>query len=136
MAANPTNYRPVVVVFLAVVALVWLIAWVGNRPPDVPADLVAAVGPRTPSDADYRVAAELAVRQQLRDPESAEFRDVRVRHTNGSTAVCGQVNAKNGFGGYTGYTDFIVLGAIPMTRSSENARAFAKLWTRFCTERG
>src|SRR5260370_28700524 len=51
---------------------------------------------------------EAAVRPQLRDPQSAVFRDLSAtndRKIGGSPAglvVCGYVNAKNGFGGYTG----------------------------------
>jgi len=49
---------------------------------------------------ELRAAAETAVRNKLRDPQSAVFSDVEVRLENGS--VCGKVNGKNGFGGYAG----------------------------------
>jgi hypothetical protein len=46
---------------------------------------------------------EREVRKQLRDPESAQFSDMRsTALTNGQLAVCGLVNSKNGFGGYGG----------------------------------
>ena len=41
--------------------------------------------------------------QSLRDPSSAQFREERVRLTG---YLCGQVNAKNGMGGYTGFRRF------------------------------
>ena len=47
-----------------------------------------------------------AVKYRLKDPYSARFRNVYVgkaRHR----PVYGEVNAKNGFGGYTGYSPFI-----------------------------
>ena len=47
--------------------------------------------------------AEDAVARQLRDPESAQFRDVKYFQRY----VCGEVNAKNGMGGYVGFTRFI-----------------------------
>ncbi|HEV2747590.1 MAG TPA: hypothetical protein VGW34_09870 [Allosphingosinicella sp.] len=48
--------------------------------------------------------AEDAVRQQLTDPSSAEFRNVVARD---SGATCGEVNSKNKMGGYDGFRRFI-----------------------------
>lgn len=53
-------------------------------------------------------SAKSAVARDLLDPESATFRDVTLfAKPNGSTRVCGQVNAKNRFGGYVGYVGFV-----------------------------
>lgn len=52
--------------------------------------------------------------KQLRDPASATFGKVSA-HTDRKykgkpvTAVCGTVNAKNGFGGYTGMKQFVLI---------------------------
>lgn len=44
-----------------------------------------------------------SVRDALRDPESARFSEMEVvEYEPGSRAVCGEVNAKNAYGGYTG----------------------------------
>jgi hypothetical protein len=65
--------------------------------------------------------AEVAVIAKLRDPDSAQFRNVLVRHRTcksgtciddpadpaGPAIVCGEVNGKNGFGGYAGFQPFI-----------------------------
>ena len=50
--------------------------------------------------------ARVAVRDSLKDPSSAQFRDTRVV----GPSVCGEVNAKNGYGAYTGFTPFYVRG--------------------------
>jgi len=42
----------------------------------------------------------------LRDPSSAQFRNVK----SYDTCITGQVNGKNGFGGYAGYNDFFYDG--------------------------
>lgn len=42
----------------------------------------------------------------LKDPESAQFRNQFV----GRQALCGEVNARNSMGGYTGYARFIATG--------------------------
>lgn len=68
-----------------------------------------------PSRADIALI-EKAVKEQLRDPDSARFDwpngFVRYMPANGveTWATCGTVNAKNGYGGYTGKV--AVLGAI------------------------
>lgn len=53
--------------------------------------------------------AKATVANQMRDPSSAQFREVReVRQNDGSLAVCGEVNGKNGFGAYSGFQEFVV----------------------------
>ena len=47
--------------------------------------------------------ARAAVLSSLRDPNSAEFRNV---YANAKNIVCGTVNAKNAFGGYAGFSAF------------------------------
>ena len=67
-------------------------------------------GPETSTDrAENAVvaayaAAEQVVSSQLRDPDSAQFDpfDLRFHLVSSGMIVCGTVNAKNGFGGYTG----------------------------------
>lgn len=48
--------------------------------------------------------AQRIVRAALKDPDSAKFSNVRVKE--GTAFVCGQVNAKNSFGGYVGPIPF------------------------------
>lgn len=70
-------------------------------------------------------AAEDALRETLKDPESAQFRNVRTvealppgesnvdyidkSHPGLPAGVCGEYNAKNAMGGYTGFDKFIWL---------------------------
>ncbi|NMW18059.1 MAG: hypothetical protein HKK66_03335 [Chlorobiaceae bacterium] len=49
--------------------------------------------------------AKSIVRRSLKDPESARFRNVHVCKGN---IVRGEFNAKNGYGGYSGYEKFYV----------------------------
>ena len=46
--------------------------------------------------------AEKGVRSFLKDPDSAQFRELR----EVSGGVCGEYNAKNAMGGYVGYRPF------------------------------
>lgn len=52
--------------------------------------------------------AQAEIAGQLKDPSSAQFRNVKASKTDkGFALVCGEVNAKNTFGGYVGFTPFI-----------------------------
>jgi hypothetical protein len=54
--------------------------------------------------------AKNAVKAILKDPESAQFRNLYTKSYAGkpspNDAVCGEVNAKNSYGGYIGFTRF------------------------------
>lgn len=44
----------------------------------------------------------------LKDPDAAKFRNVFAVGTDkGGVLVCGQVNSRNSFGGYTGFGGFM-----------------------------
>lgn len=83
----------------------------GVKPPaEVPA--APAAPPRevrrivlTPLDdlSKGAVALEL-LKRQLKDPDSARLRDLFV---NQDGLICGQVNAKNSYGGYIGFQHFV-----------------------------
>lgn len=76
-------------------------------------------------DAKKRVANE------TRDPSSVQFRDVRyVRQVDGSRAVCGEINAKNAYGGYVGFESFVYIGHRTYLQQ-EGADAIRK-YTRHC----
>ena len=61
--------------------------------------------------------AEQRISDRLKDPSSAQFRNVFVSE-NGHY-VCGEVNSKNGFGGYTGFKHFVVTGTDTSHQLSE-----------------
>lgn len=52
------------------------------------------------------VAVETVADRVLKDPGSAQYRNVKVFP---SQYACGEVNARNSLGGYTGYADFFVV---------------------------
>lgn len=66
-------------------------------------------------------AAKAVVKQSLKDPDSAKFQNVRVVDYNDGKVVCGEVNAKNSYGGYVGYASFVagVLNAKTYDTSSQ-----------------
>lgn len=56
------------------------------------------------SDASKIEKGKAAAADSLRDPSSAQFRAVRVK----DDYVCGELNGKNAFGAYAGFTRFVV----------------------------
>lgn len=93
------------------------------------------------TEAEFRAAGRQVVLDALRDPVSAEFRSVRRSWSpSGSATFCGEVNARNGFGGYTGFQRFIS-GVSPTGRTSVQiddqegmiADYFERAWRGDCT---
>ncbi|MGX1096511.1 hypothetical protein [Amorphus sp. MBR-141] len=69
----------------------------------IPTERVALLD-LTPSQ---RASVEAGVRDALKDPESARFGEMYAgRSPSDLVTVCGYVNAKNSFGGYTGEKPF------------------------------
>lgn len=52
-------------------------------------------------------AALDSVKRSLKDPDSAKFDGVRMVKYQSGNVVCGSVNAKNSYGGYTGFKPFV-----------------------------
>ena len=90
----------------------------------------------TASLAQFGVLAKYKIRERLRDPSSAVYRSVRIyQHPkpNGGVVFCGEVNAKNGFGGMAGFERFV---ATPTHAVLENMgpAEFQHGWDKFCTQ--
>ncbi len=87
-----------------------------------------------------RTAARQAVTDKLRDPSSAQFRNVRrIAHSNGSTMFCGEVTGRNAYGGMSGCQRFeagvgTTGNATAMIDGGEelNAAYFEGAWNQFC----
>lgn len=58
-------------------------------------------------DEQAKTAAMDSVKRTLKDPASARFQNLRVQTHPEGKIVCGEVNAKNSFGGYVGFRQFI-----------------------------
>lgn len=77
-----------------------------------------------------------AVKNKMRDPGSVRFRNTRFHiFQDNSPMVCGEVNARNGFGGATGYQRFIASGESfgPVLEEMMSPTEFAKSWNQICT---
>lgn len=65
-----------------------------------------------------------AVKNSLKDPDSAQFQDVK--------GYCGEVNAKNSYGGYTGFKKFYISNGQAEFLDEENPLAFTLGWKAHC----
>lgn len=74
------------------------------------------------------IAAKNAVTEKMKDPESVRFGEV----VNRSGTVCGYVNAKNSYGGYSGEKAFMFDIASKEIFSQGQSKNFNKLWNAKC----
>lgn len=80
--------------------------------------------------AETIVAAKRAVRASLKEPDSAQFKDVYANYTEEFGVVaCGQFNAKNSYGAYPGFKRFISSGKSVILEGKDN---IADAWTGAC----
>jgi len=95
----------------------------------------ARVAARFPAlNQDARTALQ-ALRGQLSDPDSARFRNVwamryPVQGQADAAIFCGEVNARNRFGGYVGFEPFMALGHTVYT--AETSDVFEGMYRDFC----
>ena len=68
---------------------------------------VDQVGPEVPLPPAAQHAVAQSVANQMKDPNSAEFRNWHAFESQNGLLVCGEINAKNSFGGYVGFTHFV-----------------------------
>lgn len=73
-----------------------------------------------------------AVRSHLKDPSLAQFRNVFFTRSDDVPVVCGEVNSKNGFGGYGGFQHFVGSGD-SLIVLEEEMQGFAEVWNKMCT---
>lgn len=72
-----------------------------------------------------------AASSYMKDPESAQFRNIFMYKDR----LCGEINAKNSFGAYTGFTRFIAMQSGLTYFENDKTYAsssFEKSWNLFC----
>lgn len=85
---------------------------------------------RPATDAQLTALGERFVKEKLKDPDSAEFKNQFI----GKKGIpCGEVNAKNGFGGYNGFQRYMA-GSKELTVMPQDMAPgeFEASWATFC----
>lgn len=107
------------------------------------------------SESELKKLAMSSIEEKLKDPDSAKFSDVFLpKGDQGAVSVCGYVNTKNSFGGYSGKVRFLVYIYInqennkktvylsklddarqttPSSIDVKNPTVFDTAWKVFCT---
>jgi ABC-type multidrug transport system fused ATPase/permease subunit len=58
------------------------------------------------------------IRSTLKDPDSSQFRELFLNFSK--TALCGEVNAKNSYGGYVGFRSFVATSEGAISWNGQN----------------
>lgn len=118
---SPAKIIAVVVVFFAAYSI--------YTPSTPPQPNVRAANTPVVQNTSYILLHQNKIKARMNDPESAQFRNVYV---SSLSLVCGEVNAKNGFGGYTGFQRFISGGELQFVETDMAAGEMDKSWPQFC----
>lgn len=99
---------------------------------DTMAEIGAIVLAKADTEKNQIELAKKAVTGVLKDPGSAQFRNLYVVRLTKGMAVCGEVNAKNSYGGYTGFQHFVTGGIGAATRIERPASEDAANMFEWC----
>lgn len=92
----------------------------------------------TKGNAEYFIkAAKTEITESFKDPDSAIFRRMFLSAKSIPT-LCGEVNAKNSYGGYVGYRKFFfnrILSIIDKPDSIEESSNYRKLASVYCEDK-
>lgn len=78
------------------------------------------------------LAARKRAEEHLRDPEAARYRNVRIYSSGSRIVLCGEINVKNGFGGYVGYSRFIASSRDAVLGTGDGVIEVASEWGEVC----
>ena len=65
------------------------------------------VGPEVSLPQEAQKVVSRSVADQMKDPNSAEFRNWHAFQSQSGLLICGEANGKNSYGGYVGFTHFV-----------------------------
>lgn len=81
------------------------------------------------------IAARTAVKSMLKDADSAKFiRQFAVKTDKGLIVACGEVNAKNTFGGYAGASVYVMQDGVVRLEGPINANDVRRRWNATCAK--
>lgn len=83
-------------------------------------------------ESNYIYSNKEKIKSKLKDPKSAKFGKSFVSRSLGMPIVCGYVNSKNSFGGYSGEQRFVSGGTIQVLEDQMGAGEMDSLWAQAC----
>ncbi|WP_139800012.1 hypothetical protein [Plesiomonas shigelloides] len=104
--------------------------------PAINLDRPAVTWTKDQATASEEKSAKALVVEQLKDPNSAIFGEIwAMKGTNGHRSICGYVNAKNSYGGYTGKKMFNILSISSGNVIIEGSGSLGDLLPQLCMPR-
>lgn len=121
-----SDFGALAVIIAVIAGFIWYANW-----------SISGGGEDDSSDDAYRETSYIElnkarIKSRLKDPNAAQFRNVYVARSLGMPIVCGEVNARNSFGGYGGYQRFISGGDIQVLESDMAAGEMSTTWGKAC----
>ena len=92
---------------------------------------------RTFAEADFSAFVEEAkqnITAGLKDPNSVQFRKLHVAHEGAKPVLCGELNAKNSYGGYVGFRRFYAMQRLADGAIDTDDSRFVELINRKCAD--
>ncbi|NDP40593.1 MAG: hypothetical protein GZ093_17965 [Rhodoferax sp.] len=80
---------------------------------------------------DYINRANATLIQNFKDPESVKFRNISLSLVD-VPIVCGEVNGKNSYGGYTGFKKYYATDTKDFGGVDDGSGRFSTIWDRYC----
>ena len=82
-------------------------------------------------EAGYISRANSTLVQDFKDPDSVKFRNIFLSQID-VPIVCGEVNAKNSYGGYTGFKKYYATDTKNFGKVDDGSGKFTEIWERYC----
>ena len=133
-AANPSETAKQALILAAVIAALYFASSVMRKddPPRAETTAEAAAREDARKDSAWIAEMQLRVKRQLKDPDSAQFRNTYVSRKMGMPVVCGEVNSNNSMGGKSGFQRFVAAGSIIALEEQMGAGEMGKTWAAVC----
>lgn len=137
--AVKSNYVPGWIVLLTFAGLGTFIWWMAGGSVDSSPASPPKVVTQADKDADAGMRAVMVarstVKSMLKDQDSAKFTNQFAVKTDKSAIVaCGEVNAKNAFGGYAGAAVYVMQDGVVRLEGSGNANDVRRRWNATCAK--
>lgn len=82
--------------------------------------------------------SQLEIKKSAKDPDSVEFRGEQIHsNTDAGAVACGEYNAKNSFGSYTGFKGFVAIekDQTLYIQDGANSKLFPEKWNNYCVKK-
>ncbi|MBU2122964.1 MAG: hypothetical protein KJ999_21320 [Gammaproteobacteria bacterium] len=85
----------------------------------------------------FVLAAKRSITSDFKDPDSVLYRDVFISNRTTPT-LCGEINAKNSYGGYIGYKRFFynrIVSGVNGSEIPDSSASYSKLESVYCRDK-